>query len=178
MRKRRTKRYERTLALDVSSACTGWVLFRGKKYYKYGKHIPKGAGHGQKMTDFRAWLLTILKKYDPDNIVVEMPWPGRNRNAFRVLTMYVGIVEQLHYEHLGIEIPDDHKFPPMKIKKVMAVAAGKTHEARKRNMVRKINELYGLNLKFSKKKSATEDDIADAFAVGTTWLILHRNWMH
>ena len=177
-RRKRHKRYERVLALDVSSTCTGWVVFRGKKHHSYGKFSPKGKSHGEKLTAFRTWLLQLIRKHAPDHVVVEAPWPGRNRNAYKVLTMYAGVVEQVHWEVLGEPLPDEHKFPPNHIKKIMAVSKGKTYEDRKRKMVRKMNELHGLNLKFSKKKASTEDDIADAFAVATTYLILYRDWMH
>ena len=51
------------------------------------------------------------------------------------------------------------------------------YDLRKKAMVDRINELYGLDLRFKaddKTKKVSQDDTADGIAVGRAWLLQHR----
>jgi hypothetical protein len=53
----------------------------------------------------------------------------------------------------------------------MKVKKGMDHDDNKKIMVRRINSIYGLHLKFikNKSKSHNDDDVADAIALLHSW---------
>lgn len=164
----------RMLALDVSSVAVGWAVFDGQELGEYGKYRQEGKEHGEHLMHFGAWLLEVLAAYKPDYMVVEMPYAGRRRYTYGVLMMYFGAVIRAHFEHFGFEMPTEDRVAAHAVKRLLEMPKGSDHENRKRMMVNEINWLYGLNLKFKAKdktKKVSDDDIADAIAVGRARLI-------
>jgi len=164
---------ERLVALDLSSVCVGYAVFDDRKLVGKGKYRQQGKDHGEKLLNFRGWLLRLLKRTHPQHVVFEAPYAGRRRFTYGVLMLYVGVVLACHFEVFEQEVPAQNRIQPNVVKRTLKMAKGDDHEDRKRLMVDEINKLYDLKLRFKpndKTKAVSDDDIADAIAVGRTWL--------
>lgn len=164
------------LGLDISSACVGWAYFQDGTPIAYGKYVPTGEHHGEKLSHFREWLTEQLKGYQPDALLIEAPFAGRRRFAFGVLMMYCGVALQSHFEYFGVEQPPEHRVPAHLIKKLLRARKTSSYEQRKKNMVLAMNQRYGLSLRFKandRTKKVSDDDTADALALVTAFLIHH-----
>lgn len=170
-------RPQRILALDSSSACIGYAVFEQEQVLAYGKFIPTGGRgtHGEKLAGFRAWLMALVAEVVPDRVCFELPFHGRRRNTFGVLCRYIGVIEAVHFEALGREVGDGDAIPAHLIKRAIGAPRGQTHEENKRRVVRMVNERYGLRLRYADDKKISQDDIADAIAVGWAWYALHSD---
>jgi hypothetical protein len=171
----------RLLALDTSSTCVGWAVFDNGELTESGQYVQEGAEHGEKLTNFLQWLVQTIGELAPNDVVFEAPYAGRRRFTFGVLSKYVALVELAHFYVLGREMPAENKFAAHLVKKIIGVRKGASHVENKRLMVNEVNQLYGLSLKFKqndKRKTTTEDDRADAIALGRAWLLkYHPEWM-
>lgn len=159
------------LALDVSSVCVGWALFRGLSPVAHGKYLHKGKAHGQKLAEFEDWLTSILDKEDPEVLVVEAPYAGRRRYAFGVLMMYYGVVQMAHMRWRKHELPNEHRIAAHQVKRLLNLPKGATHTARKIIALERINQLYGMSFVFSENKKNSDDDTADSMAVARAYFI-------
>lgn len=163
---------DRILALDVSGSCTGWAFGLYGKLEGYGKYIQKQTGSkGKRLAQFAEWLTSLLEAKKPTIILIERPYRGRNSNVLANLSKFIAVVELCAYLTLDLGLEDSWFLDPRFIKKQMKVQKGQDYEDNKRLMVNKVNEMFGLKLKFSTKKSKklTDDDIADAIAILVAW---------
>ncbi len=103
----------------------------------------------------------------PHEILIEKPYRGRNSNVLANLSKYIAVAELCAYLTLDLELDESWFLDPRSIKKALKVQRGKDYDDNKKIMVNRINELFGLKLKYSKKKSKklSDDDIADSIAV-------------
>lgn len=62
---------------------------------------------------------------------------------------------------------------PKSVKRILKVKKGRDHDDNKKIMVKRINSIYGLHLKFvkNKAKSYNDDDVGDAIALFHSWLL-------
>jgi Holliday junction resolvasome RuvABC endonuclease subunit len=161
------------LALDISSVCVGWALFEGQVLVNWGKYVQVGKHHGQRLFGFYQWLHQICKTHQPSRVIAEAVYPGRSKNAFGVLKMYQAILMAFHFARYRCEMAPDQLITPAVVKRIVGVPKGSTHEDRKRAMVKHINKSFGLRLRFKandRTKKVSDDDIADAIAVGSAWV--------
>lgn len=169
----------RVLALDSSSKACGWAVFDDGKLLAYGHFQQVGEGHAERLVNFRLWLLEMFRDWEPTEIVYEVPFQGRTSYAFGVLTRYVAAIEMAHFEYMGAEVPDANAIVAHAVKKAInapkpKTGKKKTHDANKRIVLLMVNEEFGLNLKFKAndvKKAVSQDDDADAIALGWAWHI-------
>ncbi|MBU8921755.1 MAG: hypothetical protein KOO63_08045 [Bacteroidales bacterium] len=126
----------------------------------------------------------LFSEYDPEVLLIEKPFLGRNSNVLANLSKFVAIAEEAAYRTLELDIEADWFIDPRQIKKLMGVKKSivkkntkAKHDDNKQIMVKRINKLYGLGLKYSKGKSKkhNDDDIADAIAVWHAWWILNSD---
>lgn len=110
----------------------------------------------------------------PDLVIIEKPFRGRNSNVLAHLSKFVAIAQLAAYRTLGLEIQPECFLDPRSIKHALKVKKGKDHDGNKKIMVKRINSMYNLHLKFikNKAKSYNQDDEADAIAVLTAWWLL------
>lgn len=165
----------RLLALDISSICVGYAVFENGELEDHGKFVTEGKDHGARLLSFQKWLYGMLKKLKPTDVAVELPYPGRSRNSYGVLQMYYGVLLEEYYHYFKAELPSSSKIPSSQIKRKMNVKSGRSYEDNKRRMVERINEEYGLSLTFvanDRTKRRSQDDVADAIAVGHVWQML------
>jgi|SRR6266850_5977890 len=159
---------DRILALDVSGSCTGWAFGLYGKLEDYGKYIQKQSGSkGKKLAQFADWLTSLLEAKKPTVVLIEKPYRGRNSNVLANLSKFIAVVELCAYLTLDLELEDSWFLDPRSIKHALKVQKGKDYDDNKKIMVNKINNLFGLKLKYSQKKSKklSDDDVADAIAV-------------
>ena len=90
----------RLLSLDTSSSKTGWACFEDAKYKKSGvidfdtnecKKRYKG-NSDKRLEDMCLAIIDLLKKYEPDIIVIEKLNVMRNMTAVRHLSKVIGVV--------------------------------------------------------------------------------------
>lgn len=165
------------LTLDISSSATGWSVARDGKLEGWGKYIGKqNISKGQKLFEFSEWIESRLKEINPDIILIEKPFRGRNGNVFAYLSKFVAIVECAVYRIQRKELEEEWFLDPRLVKKLLKVKKGKDHDHNKKLMVGRINSLFGLHLKFVKNKSKKEndDDIADALALFYAWSLIQK----
>lgn len=160
--------HRRVLGLDVSSVSCGWAVFDDDRLVAWGHLRQEGDEHGEKLANFAAWLTQMLTEHRPTHLVFEMPYPGRRRNTYGVLMLYVAEVLRLHWLHYGQEVPKVLRVPARTVKRALKVKKGKDHDENKRIMVREVNRLFDLALKWDPKdktKRVSQDDEADAIAL-------------
>lgn len=169
---------ERVLALDSSSRACGWSVFDGGELLSHGFYKQQGSLHGEKLMNFRRWLLEMLERWEPHVLVYEAPYQGRMKNTFGILSRYVGIIEAAHFEHYGREIAKEEAVAAHMVKRAIGARKGEDHEANKKIVLLLVNKHFGLNLKFKANdvnKKVTQDDEADAIALNWAWHTLHRS---
>jgi hypothetical protein len=165
---------ERLLALDVSSVCVGWALFEDGRLAAHGRHRQDGKEHGEKLLTFAVWLGETMKKLRPTVVAYEAPYAGRKRYTYGVLMMYVAVMLLMHVQHFGAELPKKNRVAAQVVKRRIRVRKGRTHDENKKIVVAWANETYGLALRWAqgdRTKAKSQDDEADAIAVGHAWLV-------
>ena len=141
----------------------------------YGKFIGKIKDNkGKQLYDFSEWLAHLFIEKKPDLVIIEKPFRGRNSNVLAHLSKFVAVAQLTAYRVLKLEIQPECFLDPRAIKRGLKVKKGRDHNGNKKIMVKRINSLYGLHLKFrkNKAKSYNDDDEADAIAVLTAWWLL------
>lgn len=165
----------RTLGLDVSSVCVGYAVFDGEALVAYGKFHQEGKEHGEKLRNFQTWLATLLGTFQPDQLILEQPYPGQRRHTYGVLSMYVALVLMAHWAHFGAEMPKSQRVAAHRVKRLLGVPKGESHGENKEIMVREINRRFGTGLRYRKAattRHTTDDDVADAIALVAAWLAM------
>jgi Holliday junction resolvasome RuvABC endonuclease subunit len=161
---------EIVLCLDVSKKCTGYCLASKKDLIKYGKYVADGdEDNAAKLYNFTTWLdkMIISLPYKPTTVVIESIFYRRNVKTHAILNQYMGACLAQVYKTLHIE---PILIAPRTVKYSVRPKKGKSHDENKLNMVNKINQLYGLDLRFHKNnKDISDDDIADAIALYLTY---------
>lgn len=171
----------RTLALDVAGEATGWALGEDRQLLDWGKFLSKvSRSRGQRLYDFAIWLEELYTEHDPDVVLIEKPFLGRNSNVLASLSRFIGVAEMQAYSILDLAIKKEWFLDPKEVKKLLKVRKPKRdknkkakHDENKKIMVARINELYGMKLQYDSKKNKkyNDDDIADSIA------LLHSWWM-
>ena len=174
---------ETSLSFDVSGSCTGWCVGNGNTLEDWGKFISKlNRPRSQRLYDFYTWARDLIHEIQPDIILIEKPYLGRNSNVLVSLSKFISALEIAAYSAHEIVIEDEWLIDSKLVKKTLGLrkpkgSTAKKYQANKKQMVLKINNLYGLRLKYNAKKGKTynDDDIADAIGVFTTWCLLHED---
>ena len=163
------------LALDLSSTCVGWALGSDRKLARHGKLVFKStAGVGEKLVSFHDYLGGLIDVYEPVLLLSERPLSRRGNTTGRHFEL-LGIARKLWRDVTGLEMEDEHLISARTVKNALGVKPGRNHDHNKQIMVEKINDLYGLRLKYDKNsKYKTDDDTADAIAVLTAYYRRHK----
>lgn len=164
----------RVLALDVSSKCVGYAVFDGTDLVEHGRYRTEGVSHDERLLRFQFWLMELFVATSPDELVVERAFAGRQRNAYGVLMLYHGCLLASWFAYHGAPLPDEQRVQAKAVKRLLGLKQLPSHDARKRQMVLEMNKQYKLRLKWKSHdplKKVSDDDEADAIAVGRAWLI-------
>jgi Holliday junction resolvasome RuvABC endonuclease subunit len=169
----------RIMALDISGAATGWAFGIDRNLKGYGKFISNlNAGKGERLYDFALWIGNLFETYQPEIVLIERPFLGRNSNVLANLSKFIAVAELQAFQFLGLDIEDEWFMDPKKVKNLLNVKKPKgakstkqKYDNNKKLMVQCVNKLYGLRLKYTKNKSKkhNDDDIADAIGIWSAW---------
>jgi Holliday junction resolvasome RuvABC endonuclease subunit len=163
----------RLFALDTSSSCVGWALFVGGELRQFGK-LPLTARGAAGLVQFADWLTPTLVELHPDEVAVEWPFPGRNPKTYGMLMQVIAVVMIGHFRYRGAELPKSNQVEAHAVKRLLKRPRPTGAQSVKQLMVEYINTRFGLQLKFKandKTKRISDDDIADAIAVGAAWFV-------
>jgi Holliday junction resolvasome RuvABC endonuclease subunit len=163
--------YFRVLSLDISSRAAGWALFEAGELVEYGVFYQEGLDHGERLVHFRAFLTDLLTTCQPTHVCYEEPYQSRQKYAFGILQLYVGVVLACHFEHFGYEVPQVNRVSAREVKRLNHLPSGLTHAQNKATAVERVNAWYGLDLKYAGEhhKQESGDDVADAVLVNRAW---------
>lgn len=165
------------LALDLSTSCVGWCLGIDTDLVLWGKYVFKrSAGIGEKLHAFAEWLQVLIDTYKPDRILLEEPLKRKGNTTARHYEM-LGVVRQVWRSRTGTEILKSWIISSTTVKTHMKVKRGRNHSHNKAIMVDKVNDLYNLKFQYASSKHRSDDDIADAIAVWTTYMRRNRKSM-
>jgi hypothetical protein len=90
-----------------------------------------------------------------------------------VLSAYIGMLKATYYEVSGSDLDERDGIAAHLIKRRIGARKGRSHDENKRIVVQLVNERFGLSLAYQsedRSKKTSDDDIADAIAVG--WSVL------
>jgi hypothetical protein len=160
------------LALDIASS-SGFAFGVEGEVIQYGKYTPDtDKPIGKRLLDFSKWLSRLLNRLPatPDIVVIELPYlaNGRTKNVltFSVLTKYIGIAQREVWRVLQT---DCVFMTSREVKTKLRLPSVKSHPERKKQMIRRVNKLLGLDLQYvsgrSRKAKRSDDDMADAIGL-------------
>lgn len=155
------------MGLDGSTRSTGWSIFDGKELVGYGVIKPDGEGWREHIINQAPELIAILQKYRPKKIYMEdVPLKAQNPKVL----VQLGAVQGFFYGLVAsFNIPIEFIIPS-KWRSPMGLFDGTREGTKraemKRKSVEKVNNLFGLNLKWKSPSSKfNDDDIADAVLI-------------
>lgn len=93
------------LALDISSISTGYCIFNNGSLLKRscGTINPNPRKqYGERLNVFEKELRDIIIKYNPDQVIIEDIFKGRNILTFKSLAMFRGVAINTIYDELSI----------------------------------------------------------------------------
>lgn len=165
----------------MSGSCTGWCYGEDSTLVDWGKLVSKlNKPRTERLATFHREIFCLLDELRPDIVLIEKPYLGRNSNVLVSLSKFIAAVEIAVHDSLTISVKDEWMIDPKLVKKTLGLrktkgTTAKKYQNNKLQMVKKINSLYGLRLKYDPKKSKNynDDDIADAIGIFTTWCMLH-----
>ena len=92
------------LSLDVSAAKTGWCVTKDGKEFITGliETKPKYE-RAERLCIFNLELVKLLKKYQPEEIVIEDTFAGKNIKTLKILSEFAGVAKFTCKKTLGVE---------------------------------------------------------------------------
>lgn len=152
------------MGIDASTTSTGWSILDGSNLITYGVIKPKGADWRDRLIHQGPILTEIIKKYNPEKIIIEdVPLKSANSKVLVILGAVQGFVYGIIS---GLEIPVQFVLPnewrsPLGL--YDGTREGTKRKALKKKSIEKANQLFGLNLCWvSPSSSKNDDDISDA----------------
>lgn len=100
-------------------AMSGWGLIQGDKFIGCDMFLADSKGTGKKLSKYRTDVLDILKRTQPDIVVVEQPSHRRNALVSILLDGYYNMIQVAAHEH-GIPPENVIQAHPASIKKLVA----------------------------------------------------------
>ena len=112
----------RILAFDISSVHTGVSVIDGYGYIDLSSvgtiDPPPKFSIGQKLLYFEQAVKKLIKKYAPDEIVIEDIFHGPNAKTFKVLAQFRGVALKIIWEKTGREA---HSLMPMEARRIVGI---------------------------------------------------------
>jgi Holliday junction resolvasome RuvABC endonuclease subunit len=145
------------LALDQSTACTGFAIFINQNLKKSGIYKPQGELF-QRINKTKEYIRELIQDYNIEYVFIEDIQYQKNQKTYKILSNLQGVIINLLVE-LNVEF---EIIPPSRWKSWNGIK-GRKREQQKRNTIEKVKEIYG--------KEALEDE-ADAICIGLYGLYL------
>jgi Holliday junction resolvasome RuvABC endonuclease subunit len=145
------------LALDQSTAVTGFAIFSNDNLKKSGYYKPSGDLF-TRINQTKNYIKELIEDNDIIYVFLEDIQYQKNQKTYKILSNLQGVIINLLVElDISFEI-----IPPSRWKSWNGIK-GKKREQQKRNTIEKVKEIYG--------KEALEDE-ADAICIGLYGLYL------
>ena len=150
------------LGIDVGINNLAISLFKDNELIKFNllknkKHLK----NGEKLCNIEAFIRKILEEEKPDVLVVEGTfWNPRQAKGYSYINMVIGVINKIAWEILKLE---PVKLQPSTVKKTLT----KNGRASKRDVVEAVKQKFCIEEKI-------EDHIADAIAVGFSYILLQQ----
>lgn len=139
------------LALDQSTASTGFAVFIGNHLKKSGCYKPSGDLF-TRINQTKNYIKELIEDNDINFVFIEDIQYQKNQKTYKILANLQGVIINLLIElNIQFEI-----IPPSTWKSWNGIK-GKKRAEQKRNTIEKIKEIFG--------REATEDE-ADAICIG------------
>lgn len=173
------------LALDISSKSTGFAIFKDGQLQKdcVGTIKLNHTTHAERLFFFEKSLSELLDGYNPSLVVIEDIFKGPNIKTFKVLCFFHGIVHKLSWAALSIEpqlmtVSEVRQTLEKKYKvKLFAPRKNKNKKYKSQSF----KDSKELTFDFIKKhyklknfKFKEHNDVSDAIAVGSAFILLNR----
>lgn len=141
----------RILALDQSTAITGYAVFIDNNLKKSGIFKPSGELF-ERIHKTKEYIRELILDNDIDFVFIEDIQYQKNQKTYKILANLQGVIINLLIE---LDIPFEI-IPPSSWKSFNKIK-GRKREQQKRNTIEKVKEIYG--------REAMEDE-ADAIMIG------------
>lgn len=139
------------LALDQSTACTGYAIFINQNLEKSGIFKPSGELF-ERIHKTKEYIKELIQNNSIDYVFIEDIQYQKNQKTYKILANLQGVIIDLLIE---LEIPFE-VVPPSRWKAWNQIG-GKRREQQKENAKRKCQEIF--------KREVAEDE-ADAICIG------------
>lgn len=141
----------RILALDQSTALTGYAIFTNQNLKESGIFKPTGELF-ERIHQIKEYIRELIQDNSIDYVFIEDIQYQKNQKTYKILANLLGVLINLFVElEIQFEI-----VPPSRWKSWNGIKGRKRAE-QKRNTIEKIKEIFG--------REATEDE-ADAICIG------------
>ena len=92
------------LSLDVSASRTGWCFTKDYINFETGVIITTAKDvRSKRLCIFFEELLIILKKYNPEYVIIEDTFSGKNIKTLKILSEFAGVAKFACYYSLKLE---------------------------------------------------------------------------
>ena len=151
------KKGYRILAFDQASITSGWAVFDDNALINYGNWTSNGSKSTQRISLTKAWVATMIEKWQPDEVVFEdiqlQKFDGGEAVVtYKKLAHLQGVLKNYCYEN-----GTPYKIAPPATWRNFSNIKGKTRTDKKRNAQLKVEGLYEVK--------ASQDE-ADAILIG------------
>jgi Holliday junction resolvasome RuvABC endonuclease subunit len=139
------------LAIDQSTACTGFAIFHNQNLKESGIFKPTGELF-ERIHQIKEYIRELIQDNSIDYVLIEDIQYQRNQKTYKILACLQGVIIDLLIElNMQFEI-----VPPSRWKAWNQIG-GKRREQQKENTKRKCQEIYGREF---------HEDEADAACIG------------
>lgn len=144
----------RVLGLDQATHITGWSVFDDGQLTTFGLHDVEGEEEIERLVDMRNWLISMIKAYRPDMVVME----GIQYQTFQGVVVFQTLARLQGALLVTCEENDvPVSIAPTNTWRAYWGVKGKTRQDKKISMMNIIKENYGVSV---------SNDEADAIGIG------------
>jgi crossover junction endodeoxyribonuclease RuvC len=144
------------LGIDPSTKGTGWCILKDDELVTYGiLSFKQDTDRGEVLDLIYKGITKILEEYEPEVVVCEDQFVGKNVKTYGTLKEVVGVIRMaVYHNHVPMIL-----YPPTTVKKTVC---GKGN-APKEDVAKYVNGKFGTDIK--------ENDITDSIGIGLTYIM-------
>lgn len=149
-----------TIAIDPSTKCTGYSVFKDSKLIDYGAFSEESKNTTERVFNILTKVEELIKKHEPTNMAVEDVQITMNAKTAKALLGLQFSIELLAYKY-NIKCSLLH---PTSWRKILGLSNSRTLDraAKKQETISYVENKYQIKIE--------KDDISDAIAIGTAFI--------
>lgn len=107
------KKYKNALCFDQAARLSGWAYFENEKPIEWGtiEPIPKAATGGERLRSLRRQFGALIKKYNPEIVVIENPVGGDEDKNNGPTANWQTLVTLAQVQGVLLEVIAEHEKP-------------------------------------------------------------------